>query len=321
MDIKNLMFNLKYDTKYQILRRIYPEIDKFMCGNKYSLTYKECATINDYYKDCIKQYNKNCIPVETIYQFILDNLVILIKKIKQDPTPIEIMYIFSYLYYNGYLSLNCNFKFVEPDYELFFKKGFSVFTGKSVCRHVGILLSDILNKFNYTNYGIITDRYTFKSESIDLSPGFFEISDFKTDEEIEYGKKYIENLNENVHTSVGNHFEILVKSDKYGWQLLDPSELAVYKISKNKNNYKAIKYLRFWYLYSIGENSLGNCVKLYNLFKDKYLHLYKSNKFISFEENCFQTCEHNKQKIKKFHKEMYPYIEKLANAIPKKGLN
>lgn len=320
MDIKNLMFHLEYNTKYQIAKRMYPEINEFMRGDKYSLNYITCCATNDYYKKCLDEYYKNCMQVELRYQLLLSEITKLIDKIRIGANPLEIMHIFAYLYYNGYLSIDNNFTFVEPDNELFFKKGMSVFTGKAVCRHICTLLSDILSRYKFQNYGIITDRMTYKSQKVILSPSYFELTEQNEEEKL-FSIAYKEKMEARNTFSTGNHFELLTKSKRFGWLLLDPSEIISYKISKKQNEYNTIKYLRFWSLYTTGVLNLDECVYVYNLFKDKYLHILDSNEFMNFEENCYNDCEKFKGKIKQFHNKNYKHIEELANALPKKGLN
>lgn len=62
--------------------------------------------------------------------------------------PISIYTLFVYMYKNGFLSKD---KFIE--FKVFYKKyldiinlyGTNIFSGKGVCRHIGSMLTDILN--------------------------------------------------------------------------------------------------------------------------------------------------------------------------------
>ena len=309
MDIKNLIFKIKYDTKYKIDKLFYPEIDKIMNDSKYSLPYINCVTVKELIEMTTNYYLKNCIDIENRYQEILNNLVILINDLIDNPNIFEIMYIYGYLYYNGYLSVDNSFDFIAPDKEIFFKKSISLFTGKSVCRNIGSFFSDLLDKYNRTNYGIITDRYSFESKVIDLYPKYLELLNLT---DTDYS-----DISTSSNTE-GNHFEVLVLTKNNSIQLLDPSNLAAYKLNNIKNNYASVKYLRYWSLYASGNYNLNECINIYNLTKNTYLHLYNSDKFISMQEKCYDTCEKNKQKILSFYNKNCNNIKFISDSIPKK---
>ena len=65
--------------------------------------------------------------------------------------PISIYTLFVYMYKNGFLSKDKSIEF-----KVFYKKyldminlyGINIFSGKGVCRHIGSMLTDILNESN-----------------------------------------------------------------------------------------------------------------------------------------------------------------------------
>lgn len=286
---------------YYIIKKLNPDIDKIFNNNKYSLEFKNAYNSYKYMKSLNKQYDKNCKEVEDIYQDILYELGVLISDLKFNPSIFEIMYIFSYIYYNGYLSIDNKFEFNYPDKELIFKKAFSIFTGFGVCRNVGDMFSDLLEIYNVYSFGIITDRETFKSEEYKLPKSY---------EELIKPQIQIENSNNNRNTSTGNHYEILAYYNN--WYLLDPSCICSYTITNNENEYDALKYLRFWSLLAMGEFNIKDTIKIYNLFKDKYLSIIEQ---VEIEKTCFNLCDKNKSKIKQFHNNNLDKIEILANVF------
>lgn len=284
---------------YYIIKKLNPDIDKVF-GNKYSLSFKQSYSSYKYMKSLNNQYNRHCKEVEDIYQDILYELGVLISDIKFNPSIFEIMYIFSYIYYNGYLSIDNKFEFNYPNKELIFKKAFSIFTGKGVCRNIGEMFSDLLEIYNVYSFGIITDRETFESEEYKLPKAY---------EKILNPQIQINNINTK-NTSTGNHYEVLVYYN--AWYLLDPSCICSYNIINEENEYDALKYLRFWSLLAMGEFNIKDTIKMYNLFKDKYLSIIEQ---VEIEKTCFNLCDKNKSKIKQFHIDNLDKIEILSDVF------
>lgn len=282
-----------------IIKKLNPDIDKIF-SNKYSLSFNQSYNSYKYMKSLNKQYDKHCREVEDIYQDILYELGVLISDIKFNPSIFEIMYIFSYIYYNGYLSIDNKFEFNYPEKELIFKKAFSIFTGFGVCRNVGDMFSDLLEIFNIYSFGIITDRENFESESYELP---------KVYEDILKPQIQIDNTNTK-NTYTGNHYEVLTYYNS--WYLLDPSCICSYNITNKKNNYDTLKYLRFWSLLAMGEFNIKDTIKMYNLFKDKYLSIINQ---VEIEKTCYNLCDKNKSKIKQFHNDNLDKIEILSNVF------
>lgn len=284
---------------YYIIKKLNPDIDKVF-GNKYSLSFKQSYSSYKYMKSLNNQYNRHCKEVEDIYQDILYELGVLISDIKFNPSIFEIMYIFSYIYYNGYLSIDNKFEFNYPNKELIFKKAFSIFTGKGVCRNIGEMFSDLLEIYNVYSFGIITDRETFESEEYKLPKAY---------EKILNPQIQINNINTK-NTSTGNHYEVLTYYN--AWYLLDPSCICSYNILNEENEYNTLKYLRFWSLLAMGEFNIKDTIKMYNLFKDKYLSIIEQ---VEIEKTCFNLCDKNKSKIKQFHIDNLDKIKILSDVF------
>lgn len=317
LKIKNKLFYMEYGIKYKLAKIKYPEIESICSGKKYSPSFLECAAAHDYLKKCIKEYNKNCGQIEEIYQDVLYELARLINNLKYNPNILEILYYYSYIYYNGYLSVNNEFKFDMPTHEIEFKKSLSVFNGQGVCRNVGDLFSDLLHIFDIYSFGIITDRQTFESEEFLLNNEFYTLAHGFTPE-FEHTFEDMLSKTENGTGSTGNHFEVIAFIKGEGWRLLDPSAIAAYKITKKETQYPSNMYLRYWQLFANGEHSLKETVELVNILKETYLKVYSSKKVMELQDKCIETCEKNKTKIKTFHNKMYENITALSNCIPEK---
>ena len=122
------------------------------------------------------------------------------------------------------------------------------------------MFSDLLEIYNVYSFGIITDRETFESEEYKLPKAY---------EKILNPQIQINNINTK-NTSTGNHYEVLTYYN--AWYLLDPSCICSYNILNEENEYNTLKYLRFWSLLAMGEFNIKDTIKMYNLFKDKYLN-------------------------------------------------
>lgn len=316
-DLDNMLFYLEYDIKYKLIKTIYPEIDSICAGDEYSLSFLECAATHDFAKAWLKQYNKHDIELIKIYQNILNELSILINEIKDEPNILETLYLFSYILYNGYLSVDNKFIFATPTHEVPFKRSLSVFYGQGVCRNLGELFNDFLCIRNIYSFGIITDRQTFESEDFLLNDEFYRLSH-------DIDPKFIEtfsNMLDNTYCGngpTGNHYEVVTHIKGEGWRLLDPSSFSAYKITKEKNEYATSKYLKFWSLYADGNHSIKEIIRLTNLLKDTYLRAYSSQKILDLQDKCVDLCEKNKAKIKTFHNRMYSDIKTISSILPKK---
>lgn len=294
ININNKLFSLIENQKYILAQKKYPEINKIFDISNYDLSFIESNCAHNYLKKCRAQFKRKCQYIEQTYQDYIYDIAILINKIKYDPSIEEIMYIYVYLYYNGYLSINNEFKFTTPYNELEFRKGLSIITGKGICRNIGSMFQDILEMFDIENYGIITERGQYESETNQLIPKYYNL--FVRDA-IAFEQERLDWDCNNIER--GNHYEVIVH-DK-DWHLLDPSSICMYDFTKYNTNYLALNYLCLWSLYATGEHSLNETVNLYKLFKDKYLKLRKTEKTFSIQKECYKRCEKNKNKILIFY--------------------
>lgn len=310
--LNDCLFYGKEVLRYKIFENIYPELNKIFNKSKYSVDFIPSDAAYLYYRNLTNQYYKKCYPLENAYQELLYNLGCLINDIKYNPSIQDIMYIYGYIYYNGYLSVDNKFKFTYPSKEFLVRKSFSVFSGEGVCRNIGDLFSDLLYVFSIESYPIITDRMTFESETPSIIEDFIKLTDKDKDSFEEEFDTIMEEKNY-PNQATGNHFEVLVR-DKT-WQLLDPTTLCGYHIIKKENDYNILKYLRFWSLYGMGVCNLNTTISLYNLFKNKYLKLYYQEEQLKLQKECYNICEKNKQKIKTFHDNNLEYINLLNESI------
>lgn len=301
-NINNKLFSLIENKKYIFAQKKYPAINKIFNIANFDLPFIESDCAHNHLKKMHKIYNRRFKKIETTYQDYIYELALLINKIKYNPNIEEIMYIYAYIYNNGYLSIKNNFKFTYPKTELEFRKGLSIINGNGVCRNIGSMFSDLLNCFDVENYEIITDRATYESEHNNLIKEYYNL--FTRD--IKSFEQELRNLDYD-ETERGNHYEIIIH-DK-NWYLLDPTCLCMYDITSNKTNYPVLNYLCLWSMYAMGEHSLKETINMYNLFEDKYLQLYKNHKTISTQKDCFKRCEKNKTKILTFHKKTQEHRE------------
>ena len=295
--------------KYNYTLKKYSQIQNIFGSKNHALTFMECDLSHSYHKKLEYQFNKYCKPINDIYDDFIYGVAKLICSLKENPSIDEIMYIYGYLYYNGYLSVNNIFKFDVPDAELPAKKSLSIFTGKGVCRNIGDMFIDVLKVFNIKSFGIITDHDTYESEPLFLLEQY---EDIVTKDEEEFRQYYEANLKEKL-INTGTHFEVVALNKKF--QVIDPTELCVYNLTKKENDYPSLNYLRLWSLYSMGTHSIKQTVQLYNIFKNRYLDLHKGNNIFEMQEECFNICEKNKSKLYKFHKKYNNHIQTLSDTM------
>ena len=62
----------------------------------------------------------------------------------------------------------------------------------------------------------------------------------------------------------------------------------------------------------MGEFNIKDTIKMYNLFKDKYLSIINQ---VEIEKICYNLCDKNKSKIKQFHNDNLDKIEILSNVF------
>lgn len=301
-DIKKLKF------KYYLSK--YPEIKNIFGRRNKALTFLECDSSYNGYQRLFKEFNKHCKLLNEVHDELSFGIAKLINDIIEGPTVEEIMYIYSYLVYNGYLSMDNNFKFTIADKEIPGKMQLSVYTGKSVCRNVGRLLVDVLNNFNVLSFGVITDRENTNGEDYALYVDYYDYVS-KDDEEFnELYKKIV--TKKDILT--GSHYEVVANYNKK-WLLLDPSSIVLYDINKQENEYPALDFIKSWSLYAYGEHDLKDTAKLYNFFSKRYLHVRKNQENINTQEKCLKLCKEKQDIVDDFTKTYSNHIKLLGGVV------
>lgn len=310
MDKKNIIdrfVDIETNIKHKIITRKYTEINNIFGDKNKAYPFKDCLIDYNYMQIMNLIYSKNLLF--RIYNYYIEEIANLIYDIRPDASLEEVMYIYVYLLFNGYLSKDNNFNFLFPDKEFNMKMSLSAIYGQGVCRNVGDLLSDIYSMYGVENYGIITDRSTYKTEPMESWDKFAKLLNNEMVNFIEVANEYYKDHK----PTTGDHYELLVKDGK--WKVFDPSNIAIYNISTKDNGYDALHYLKLWSLYAQGECSIKKVTKFYNFLKNKYLYLYNCKDKIILQKDCYENCEKEKQKIKKFHNNNYCYIDKLSIAV------
>lgn len=310
---------IKVDTniKHKIITRKYREVINIFGKNNNAPELLESISSYNYYQYTDFSFALTCGSAEELYDKYVDNIAEFIYDLKKNPSVDEIMYIYCYLLFNGYLSLNNKFRFIFPELELSTRMGLSAIWGQGVCRNVSDLLCKILDVYCIENYRVVTDRGTYNSEDFDVIKEY--INTMFNSEDDKLFNQQLNNYIEEHDIETMNHCEILTKDDK--WRLLDPSNAITYKIIKHNNGYNVSHYIKYHSLYTYGVCNMKRTIELYNYFKDKYLLADNSKENKLIQKECFNICEKNKQKIKKFHMDNYDYIKQLSGAIPKENSN
>lgn len=309
-------------TKFEIYKRLekekfkyiikkYPECKHIFGKRNNAPSFLTCDISHAYYIKSYNKYNKLCTPIEKVYQDLVYSIACLINEIKPNPNIDEIMYIYIYLYTNGYLSANNIFTFDIPEKEAAAKKQLCIFNGKGVCRNIATLLIDIYNYFGIKSFGIITDHYTYPTEPIVVEANYADIIDQKVNS---FDEKFQEITKYN-NISTGTHYEII--TNYKGLKLVDPTNGCTYNITNKENKYPALNMLRPWYLYATGKHNINQTEHIYKILKNKYLKMCKGDYYFSLQHNCYNLCKNNKVKILEFRKTYNNHINFLSDCVEK----
>ena len=301
-DIKKLKF------KYYLSK--YPEIKNIFGRRNKALTFLESDCSYKGYQRLFREFNSHCKILNQVQDELVFGIAKLINDIADGATVEEIMYIYSYLVYNGYLSMDNNFKFTIADKEIPGKMQLSVYTGKSVCRNLGRLLVDVLNNFNVLSFGIITDRENTDGDNYTL---YLDYYDYMKKDEDEFEELY-KNIVTNKDLLTGNHYEVVTYHNGK-WRLLDPSSIVLYDINKKENKYPALDFVKPWSLYAYGEHDIEDTVKLYRFFSNRYLHVKNDQNNLDTQEKCLKLCKQKQYLIDDFTKKYSNHINLLGTVV------
>lgn len=295
--------------KFKYYLSKYPEVKHIFGKRNQALSFLECDGSYRAYNKLFRQYNKYCKILNEVQDNLTYGIAKLINDISEGANLEEIMYIYSYLVYNGYLSINNTFEFDVPDKELPGNIQLSIYTGKGVCRNIGRLLVDVLNNFNVFSFGIITDRESHESAEYALALDYYNY--VKKDSE-EFDKKY-ESMISKRDRMVGNHYEVVAFLNN--WQVLDPSSIISYNLSKKENEYPALNYLKPWSLYAYGEHDIKDTAKIYRLLNNRYLHIKDEDINHITQEKCLKLCKEKQHLIDEFSKTYSNHIKILGLGV------
>lgn len=291
---------LLFDGQCKIERLRYPDIDHIFGHENEAPDFASCRYANKLYLERYKLYAKYGSFIEGHYQDILYKLSHLIQEIKPNPTIEEILFIYAYILRKGYLSLDNELKFIYPKKELDVRPGLSIVTGESVCRNYTAFLSDLLFHFNINSIPIMTDRLTKESEPIHIIPELEALKHQTHDQDDTFEKEFNEKAQaSNGNVQFGNHSELLVFDRHH--HLLDPTSISLSIITSKETEYKALDFLKLWSLYATGMYNIKTTCSFYHQLKDKSLKVVRSKALISTQHECYDSCEHNKEKIKRFN--------------------
>ena len=295
--------------EHTIIKKLHPEVNNIFGENNGAETLFNCINSYNFNKYIDYIYKKQCKVVEEFYKSYINFVAYFINSLIYNPSSEEIMYIYCYLLYNGYLSKDNDFKFLFPEYEIPFKYGLSVISGKGVCRNVGTLFEEILKEFKFETYGIITDSNEQTKQHYIITRHYKDLTELNLEEFIKETDEYFKN---NIVTT-GDHFEVLTLDNK--WKLLDPSNCVVFNFSNKNNGFKALNRIKLWSLSSFDRCNIDTTLKLYKTFKDMYMYSDESHENIEMQKDCYKLCENNKQKIISFYEESKYFIDTLGNAL------
>lgn len=275
---------------------------------------------------------KDYSNLKKLYDEFIENYVLFNKDLGIDE-PIAIYYVYHYLYSNGYLSINNDFKF--NDKNSYDKKGLygaSIIKGEGVCRHITAMLCDILNKYGiqsfplavyYENYKVKLKRVEKQEMDIDTILDYINslaIDEHEKnylmdnvcmmDEEEIYVKVYKEYENNLIHKLFGNHVITLALFNNKSY-FLDPTNLYTYRIGDDNILHYLDRKLKI-------KDAL--VFDLFHDFKDnaKIKEILKHSQISMFDEEilldrAFDICFSNDDLFKDFHDSNLKLIRKIGS--------
>lgn len=282
---------------------------------------KDIEEIKTLYQDFIKNYNKLNSTFE------LDN-------------PIEIYTMFNYLYKNGYLSQNKTFTFSDKNViDITPIMGTNIFSGKGVCRHISVMLIDILNNYdinaNYLTCLLNTPTLQTKivtKENFSLEKNIDTLNIIKKISPEEYNtlydciiclpnyEKYInisivpqktKGINGILERKTGNHAICLAQKDGINY-FLDPTNEDIYRLNGK------VLYDKYGLPLEIKKAKVSNKELRYKTIEDIYNENSISNeevtKLISTTQNI---CKTNIDIFETFYNENKEIYEEVTNKLKK----
>jgi len=308
----------------------------FMCAYMYlewsnGINYtKDINEINVLYKEFISNYNK-------------------MNKMFGNNEPISIYALYNYLLYEGYLSLNHEFKFTNKNVcDLSIISGASINRGVGVCRHISSMLRDIYNDYGIDSLSLgcllrrreidvkaVSKEEYSREDNLDII-NKFNFSDeqkevliqtmdelIASDVFVKYVIKYVADKKWKVKRA-GNHAITYALYDDEQY-FLDPTQSRIYRL---KEGQKGILYDSFDDNIDIKKRSINilNKTVFDELTVDKN-RIFIPGESISLEEekkileSVRKNCLDNKDIFEKFYnenKEIYEEIDSKMNKVRKK---
>lgn len=222
----------------------------------------------------------------------------------------EIFYVFCYLLWNGYFSLDKNYKFNSDRYLLEDMFGMTIMTGKGVCLNNVDLLDRIYKLLNYDSYIVankkikpISNKYnSYINRNIGKQPNF------------------------NRKPILTNHCCILVRDNKYDY-IYDPTNIMCFNLSSKKTADVIIGEGKI--KISLFDTKILSSRK-YDEIKEvfKQIYLIKKDKKIEDEkiimeektEYLNKICEESIFIFEEFYKSNINNIKTISNQLQKKKI-
>ena len=240
---------------------------------------------------------KDVKEVRELYDAFITNCGDLNKTFELD-NPLEIYELFNMMLYSGLLSKDLNFDSGEKivrDIETI--SGANICLGTGVCRHVSVILSDVLNKS-----GIESDTLIGKFDSIpiELSTKLM-VQDFASSLMIDSGL----DINIPVPRGHANHMITAAKKDDYAYYL-DSMHRRIYHIPDKSSNLLVS---------DLGIMKIKD--KKYKLEKYTGLNITKREEEIFAGENIKKLFDDNMDILAKFYIDNKEIYEEISNKMLK----
>jgi len=254
------------------------------------------------------QQIKNSQEIISYYNLIYKTIN-LFERLKLNDS-FEIFYVFTYLLWNGYFSIDRSYQFSSDRYLLDGFFGMSIMTGKGVCLNNVELLDQIFKELDYDSYIVANKK---------IKPIHNEYNSY-------INRNIGKQPNLNRKPILTNHCCVLIRDNKYDY-IYDPTNIMCFNLTSKKTADVIIGEGKI--KISLFDTKILSSRK-YNEIKEVFKQIYLVKKEQNIEEektiieekteHLNKMCEENILLFEEFYKSNINNIKTISNQLQKKKI-
>lgn len=262
-----------------------------------------------------EQLCKDYDRIDSFYHAVIYNVAELIEAFEIQDNPIKVFALYTYLYRNGYLSVDKEFKYSNNMKDLPLLNGVDVIRGRGVCRSISSMFTDICNSVGLSASNVsvrVKPDVMKRSEDLSLR---------SLDSELR-GKKFAQIVGKVTSIiPIGNHLVTAIEHEKYSG-IYDPTnDIFMHVIGSRK--YGFINDTSATMSYNFISNLFPKLLSQMSTEVDlSYLKRLSANDKVSYEEyreiyeEVNALIRDNEYVFEEFYKIIFPYMREI-NALTK----